>query len=179
MFCSLSTSLKLYLCNFWHILITALRGSWLSVEVVGLSLLSEVVLRGLLKVVGIGLEWATASDGFTESSEKSPISGVSSVSGWIFVVILGRVGNLSIVSPIVGCGVCCEEAFFSLFVVGILFTGVSLMIVRDGGRCGWWFVVESVATFGSGICENGVSCAVVGGLEFLVGYFCCVSIFLY
>ena len=62
-FFSLSTSLKLYLCNSLQTWTTQFRCYFISVVVVRVSSLSEAVSRGLLKVVWIGLVVMMAGDG--------------------------------------------------------------------------------------------------------------------
>ena len=72
-----------------------------------------------MKVVWVGLVFVIAGDGFIESSEKPSMSGVSWVSGWSVGVLLGRVGNSSIVSSMIGCGVDCVGSV-TVRIVGLL-----------------------------------------------------------
>ena len=71
--CSLSTSLKRYLCDFLHTWMAVLFCSLVSVVRAGGSSMTDIVSTGLLKVVWIGCLRLTAGDWSMESSKKSSI----------------------------------------------------------------------------------------------------------
>ena len=133
MCCSLSTSLKRYLCDSLHIWMAVFFCSLVSVIRVDGSSMSDIVSTGLLKVVWIGCLGLTAGDWFMESHPKNP---PSSSTGLVTVCLscfwVGNDGTLSVVSSIVGWATSCVGYIFVVVGVSI----VDLCSSVAGGICG-------------------------------------------